>query len=172
MASVIHAPFVDIITYSLGCTQFQGADRKDTRTCAAIQHATFGQFQQLGANHTCGFVGTCTKGQLGIDFDLYLTIYLGQMATVVNHQLVGNHDGLKTLLFPLLVPVAILGLAYIIYNRGTLEREILDTLAQCIFIEERLLHITLQACFGFLESFETSLASKRSKQVGSIGRIG
>lgn len=40
MAGIIYAPFVDIVTYSLGCTQFQGADRKDTRTCAAIQHAT------------------------------------------------------------------------------------------------------------------------------------
>jgi hypothetical protein len=86
------------------------------------------------------------------------------MTTVVNSKW-RDDNRLETLLLPLLVPVAIFGLAYIIYYTDALDGEIGNTTAQCIFVEKTLLNVSLKSVFSFLKGLETCIASKGCKKV-------
>jgi hypothetical protein len=85
-------------------------------------------------------MGACAEGKFGINLDLNLALNLRQMTSVMYHNrwrilFRRNNNRFEAFLLPLFIPVAIFSLAYIIFNRGALERKLLDTLAQRIFIK-------------------------------------
>ena len=81
---------------------------------------------------------------------------------------VGDADRLKTLLFPLFVPVAVVGLAHLVGDSDALEGEVGNGFSECRLVEQCLLHIALDACFGLLERLEASFSGHRRQYVGGI----
>ena len=115
------------------------------------------------------------EGQTGVN--LYRDGVVGKVcasrvASVVYHYLFGNHDGLESFLLPLLVPVAVFSLAYIICNTGVVEGEAFEGCVQRRLVEERLLHVACQPVGGLLESLESCLSGQRRQQVLCVLRTG
>ena len=117
-------------------------------------------------------MGTCTEGHVGIDLDGDGICRLWQMAPVVNGQSVGNDDGLKTFLFPLLVPVAVFCRTHIQGGGRTFKGEILDYRIEGTHVEQFLLDVAQQACLRLFKGLKSSLASQCCQQVAGIGRVG
>ena len=117
-------------------------------------------------------MGASTESQLRIDLNGYIWHTVWQMSSVVDHQVIRDDDGLKTLLFPLLVPVAILCFTYFITDVGALEGEILQGRLKNSHVKNTLLDIAFQPCLRLFKRLEPSLSCHRSQNVTGVNRIG
>ena len=83
-----------------------------------------------------------------------------QVTAVVNHQPVVDDDGLETLLFPLLVPVAVFSLFNGVADVDTGHREVLKQGVQLLAFEQLLLNIAAESVVRVFKSLETNLSSQ------------
>ena len=124
-------------------------------------------------------MGTGAEGELRVDLDGDLAWYLWHMTTVMDgqHPLTsgggqGEVDGLKALLFPLLVPVAILSLTDLIVDGHSLEGEVDECRLQDGLVEECLLYVAFQTRLRLLERLETCLSGHGCHEVAGIRGVG
>ena len=90
------------------------------------------------------------------------------MPAVVNHQPVVYGDRFKPLLFPLLVPVAVLGLSDRVADADVRHRQLLQHAVQRLLVEKCLLDVARQPVVGVLKCFKTGLSGYCCQQVTSI----
>ena len=127
-------------------------------------------------------MSACAEGQVGVDFDGQVgsLCVVRQVAPVVDDQRPAfsvvrrafDLNGLKSLLLPLLVPVAVFGLCQRVGDDDTGKGKVGNGTVQCLLVEQLLLHVADDACLRLLEGLETSLRRDGCQYVGCIGRIG
>ena len=71
MARIVSTPFVDVVAYTRGGTQLQGADAQDARATATIQDALALQvcIQQGGSNHASRLVGARAEREMSVNLN-------------------------------------------------------------------------------------------------------
>ena len=173
MLGIFHAPLVNIVAYHVFSAQFGAGESKDSRTRSAIQDALGSDrhVEQLGNNHACGFVVSCSERQFRLNtyFDnvgsvARIGIEFG-MFRVVNHHLIVHINWFESLFFPFLVPILIFCIFHLVGYFRIPDREIGNICIQHLLVEEFFLHISFQSGFCFFKRFESGFGCSICKQI-------
>ena len=163
LQGVLHAPFVVVDGHTVTGPALTGQNGKDAGTASHVEHLKVADVivEQTPDHLRRRLVMSRTEGHLGVD--AHVVVGLGHVAVEGGGDdtpgMFGrtDDDGLEIVLFPLLIPIAVLGFCHLVSDGHTRNGEVFYGLPEGVLIVEGCLYVCLEGILRGLVGEDGSL---------------